>query len=82
MRTNGRQTLLHVAALHGREDCLPLLLQHSIDAQAVDAEGMIALLVACHTCSSSAVQALLAVTEWSSAVRSACMRAAVLGGAR
>jgi hypothetical protein len=41
---------------------------------------MTALLVACHTCSSSAVQALLAVTEWSTAVGTACMRAAVLGG--
>jgi Ankyrin repeats (many copies) len=78
--TTGRQTLLHIAALHGREDCLSLLLQHSIDTQAVDAEGMTALLVACHTCSSSAVQALLAVTEWSTTVGTACMRAAVLGG--
>jgi Ankyrin repeats (3 copies) len=41
---------------------------------------MTALLIACHTCSSSAVQALLAVTEWSPAVGTACMIAAVLGG--
>jgi ankyrin repeat protein len=68
-----------MAALHGREDCIPLLLHHSIDAQKVDAEGMTALLIACHTCSSSAVQALLAVTEWSPAVGTACMQAAVLG---
>ena len=75
-----RATLLHIAAMHGKLDCLSLLMDKGIDNLARDVENRSALQLACMSCDLPTVQLLIEHGGWTGDLKFECAFYAALGG--